>query len=528
MILKIKEEDLLVYQTLSHPISCAEILFSDIDNLGEWDTERYILIRKYQFPMLAFDSLFLEDSKLSTKENFNIKNGMAESYDLGGRLTGKSIIAIIVDSLISTFNKTYKWAIISSYDASHIRGIFERIITSLENHLILKLLNTRVKRSPFYELTSDNGCLLQSVNMNVTGKNPGGHFVGRHIDKHWMEESSFITPIVSNKLLMAQSELGCINRYSGMTTFSKHSPVGKIFFNLKNQSKIINLPSYVNPTWDSKKEEDSIIEFGGKESIGYKVQIEGKVIEDADSVYDIERVRENYNHKKEIKGFEITRDNFYRFKEIIVLDRPGNVEKVFVASDIGEGSAPTEIIIIFKIGDKYYYIYNVSATRLSGDEQHELFKYIIEGVKANIVGFDTTSGMGKAIASRLTKDYPENIQWVSFNEKIRIGFELDEKGNYKTDSKGNYLYKEEYVTDWSIQRLKHLLYNQKIEIPMDYKFDLQFANIITTTSGMRTIYASKVANHVHQAFQVFSVIEWNTEFANIQPVKKRRMGLGGM
>jgi hypothetical protein len=291
---------------------------------------------------------------------------------------------------------------------------------------------------------------------------------------------------------------------------------------LKNSSKILNLPSYVNPTWDDKKEEDAVLEFGGRLSLGYMTQILGKVVEDSDTVYDIERIRNNYNRKKSIKLFEITQDNYHKFKELIILDRPGNVEKCFICSDIGEGAAPTEIIIIFLIAGKYYYTYNIAATRLSADEQFELFDYIAEAVAVNFIGFDTTSGMGKAIASRLSKKYQGKIVWISFNEKSKIDYAKDDQGNFILDSKGNYQYKEEYNTDWSIQRLKQIFYNTKIEIPLDYKFDLQFANIVATTSGMRIVYGSKVANHLHQAFQVWSLVEWQTEFISNQPTKRKK------
>lgn len=526
MINKIRQDDLLFFQTLSHPINCAEILFADFDNLGLWDKEKFGKIRMYQYPMLAFDSLFLADNKLTLQENFDIKNGLAESYNLGGRLTGKTAISIIIDGLVAIFNKTFKWAVISSYDKLHVQEAFEKIILSLENHPIMKMFNAHILRSPTYKITTDTGCLLESVNMNIMGKNPGAQFFGKHIDKHWMEESSFITQMVSNKLLMAQSELGCINRFSGMTTFSKHSPMGKIFADLKNNARITNLPSYINPTWNNKKEEDAILEFGGKESIGYKVQIEGKIVEDSDSVYDIERIRESYDKKVDIKLFEITKDNFFKFKEILIIEKLINSDFCDLCADIGEGSAPTEIIIIFKVKDKYKYTYNITATRLSGNEQYDLFKFIIDLINPNIIGLDTTSGMGKALASRLTKDYPENIIWVSFNEKIRIDYEKDDKGNFIIDSKGQYQYKEEYITDWSIQRLKHLFYNHKMDCLTDYKLDIQFGGIIAMQSGLRTIYASKTANHLHQAFQVFSIVEWQSEFSTLRPAHRRKPGMG--
>jgi hypothetical protein len=177
MISKIREDDLILFQTLSHPINCAELLFHDFDNLGAWDKEKFGKIRWYQYPMMAFDSLFLEDIKLSKQENFNIKNGLAESYNLGGRLTGKSAISILIDGLVAIFNNTFKWAVISSYDKLHVNEVFEKIIIALENHPIMKMLNAHILRSPTYKITTDSGCLIESVNMNIMGKNPGAQFL---------------------------------------------------------------------------------------------------------------------------------------------------------------------------------------------------------------------------------------------------------------------------------------------------------------------------------------------------------------
>lgn len=526
MLDKITQSDLIFFQLMSNPISASELLFHDFDNLGSFDNSKSGKIRMYQHNMLAFDSLFFENPKLSKKENFTIKQGMAESYNLGGRLTGKSLVSIIIDSLCAIFNKTFNWGVVSSLDALHIRGIMEKVILALENHEILKNLNAKILRSPNYKITTDNGCLFESVNDNILGKNSGSQHYGKHYDKHWKEESSFLTQEVSNKQLMASSELGVINRFSGMTTFSKHSPMGKIFYDLKNKSKIINLSSYVNPAWDKEKDEAAILEFGGLSSVGYKVQVKGEIVEDGGSVFDISRIRECYDLKNPIKNFEINRNNFFRFKEIIIIDKPNNVDKIILASDIGEGSAPTEIIIMGKVGDKYVYLYNITTMKLSADEEYEVQDYIIQLLGANVIAIDVTSGGGKAVASKLTKKYPENIVWVSFNEKLAIDFEKDDKGALICDKNGTPQYKEEYITDWSIQRIKHLFYNKLMVILIDYKLDQQFSNLTAMKSGMRTVYGCKIANHLLQAFQVFSIAEWKTEFANIKPIQKRQMSFG--
>ena len=532
MIPKIKENELKVFQVLSHPISCAEVLFHDFDSLGTWDKEKFGKIRNYQYPMMSYDGLFLNDPKLSKEKNWEIKNNMAESYNLGGRLTGKSIISILLDWLVVTWNGQYKWGIISSYDKQHIQEIFDKLINAFENHKILRILNCHSLRSPIYKLDFDNGLLLQSVNMNITSKNPGGQFFGKHVDRHGMEESSYLTKEVSHKMLMAQAEKGCINRYSGMTTFTKMSPIGEIFFDLKNKKKIINLPSYINPTWNDKKEADAIKEFGGKDSPGYQVQIDGKVIEGIESVFDIQRVRETYIVDKKgnavsIKSFEVNKDSFFRFKEILIMEKPNNASSLGIYADIGEGAAPSEYAIIAKVDNTYKYIYRLSTFQLSPEEEKEFIKYLIEILQPNIIGLDNTSGVGKALISALIKDYPDNIIPVSFNENIDIDFEKDKNGAPLKDKSGAYIYKQANMVDWSIQCLKDIFYSKKIQCYEDSKLDTQINNVIVgKTKQGKVLYGYTSANHLFQAFQVFAICHWLTEFKNLKPIQKRKPGMG--
>lgn len=525
---KISKEDLKFVMTMANPIACAEVLFSDIDNLSAFEKDKSVNIRLYQYHMLSWDSLFVPDSKKSDVENFEIQNGMAECYDFGGRLIGKSAMHVIIDSINGTFNNVYKWAVISSLDATHIISIFNKIIYAFDNHPILRFFGMKAKQHPYFTLNFKTGCLLQSVNNNIFSRNPGAGWFGVHADRHWMEESSFLTNEISSKLLMAKSEKGMINIWSGMAMFNRLSPIGKIFFDLKNKNKIVNTPTLCNPTWNKEKEEAAIREFNGKESAGYTTQILGKVIENAENTFDMMRVRECYNDDKEVKHFELNRDNFYRMEDLIVIERLKNAEKCYVTADVGEGAAPTEIIIMFLVDKKWKYVYNITATKLSPNEQCKLFDFIVERCQADLVGNDCGSGVGKTIYEYLSKKYQGHTMWVAFNEKLKIDiYERDENGELVVDKNGNYINKEEYATDWSVQLLKKMLYSKELEIPTNYKFDYEFSNIITQKANLRVTYKSKVANHLWQAFQVFAIMNWQTEFIVTKPVdNKPSLGVG--
>jgi hypothetical protein len=333
-------------------------------------------------------------------------------------------------------------------------------------------------------------------------------------------------------MLMAQSEKGCVNRFSGMTTFTKTSPIGEIFFDLKNKKKIINLPSYINPTWNDKKEADAIKEFGGKDSPGYQVQIDGKVIEGAESVFDIQRIRQTYLVDKKglgipIKSFEVNKDSFFRYKEIVIVEKPTNAEFLGIYADIGEGGAPSEYIIISQTNKIYKYIYRITTFQLSPDEEKEFYRYLINLLQPNIIGIDNTSGVGKALVSDLRKDYPDNVIPVSFNENIDIEYEKDKTGQFVRGKDGSYVFKQANTVDWSIQCLKDIFYSKKIQMYEDIKFDTQINNVIVgKTKQGKVLYGYKTANHLFQAFQVFAVCHWLTEFKNIKPIQKRKPGMG--
>ena len=239
------------------------------------------------------------------------------------------------------------------------------------------------------------------------------------------------------------------------------------------------------------------------------------------------RIRPFYVEDRILKIQEITKKKFPYFKNTIIVERPNNASNMFVCADIGE-AAPTEIIIIAQVNDKFKFLYNITLYNLTDKEQYVIFKYVIEQLKANFVGIDTTDGMGRAIYRRLEEDFPkENLVWCSFNEKISIDFERDDRDNivYKHVQP---TYVEEYVSEWSVRHLKELLYAGDIEIPEDsYKLDTQLNSIKVFQSGTRTVYECfSEEDHLFQAFQVFSIAHWRNEFNSVKPINTKEFCKG--
>lgn len=526
MIQHISKEDIEFIECLFNSVCMAESLFTNYDNLALFEQGKLGHIRLGQIPLLSHEYIIAEDPELSDKENFELLKKTSDSYIYSARNFGKTL-TLKIDLLLSLILHE-GWPMgLTSYDAVHIRGVLEPIIECLESHEILKHFKKSVKRSPTYLISAKNSATVTGINMNVNNKNPGGQFFQQHFKKIFVEEASFETDEVSKVRTDSKHEIGCIERASGMCNFTKHSPAGRIFYDLTLKPHVLNLPQYINPFWDEKEKKKAIKKFGGESSVGYRLFVRGEVVEEGLSVFDMQRIRPFYVENRTLKLQEITKKKFPYFKNTIIIERPNNASNIFVCADIGE-AAPTEIIILAQVDKIFKFLYNITLYNLTDKEQYIIFKYIVEKIQANFIGIDTTDGMGRAIYRRLEEDFPkENLCWVGFNEKISIDFEKDDRDNiiYKN---GQPTYIEEYVSEWSVRHLKELLYAGKIEIPEDsYKLDSQLNSIKVFQSGTRTVYECFAEeNHIFQAFQVFSIAEWMNEFNLIKPVMLKEFSKG--
>lgn len=519
---KLTEEELQFMEDWHYPVSMIESLFSNFDNLSEFEEDKFGELRIYQFPFPSYECLIDENMEgIGEKEKFELRKNVGDTYSLGARKYGKTLCTEKLDIPLSMLHDDGWWTGCASLDAIHLRGVLDSIKPAIDNHPILNLWKLRIRTAHPYKIEARNGWFLDGINMNLQSKNPGHQFYGKHMKKLWVEEASFETEKVYDKRKDALSELGAVIRLSGMTNFTKHSPAGKIFYDLVNKSKIINLPQYVNPYWDEKERQNRLKEYGGEDSIGYRVFVKGEVVEEGVSEFDMERVRECYKEKHEIKRFEIKKDRFDRFRDLIIVERPKNAERIFICADIGE-SAGTEIIILSEIGLKYNYLYNIVLYNLTHDEQVEIFTYIARKLEANVIGLDCGDGTGRAIYRSLEKIFgKDNLVWYAGTEKINVDFEKD-KENRIILKRGEPVYRQEFMSEWSVRRLKALLYENRCIIPLDYKFDVQFNSVMSMQVGTRRIYECVADNdHLFDAWRVFAIAQWlKKDFNQTKPVRK--------
>ena len=339
--------------------------------------------------------------------------------------------------------------------------------------------------------------------------------------------NSKCTPIVEEKLIDAVSELGCISRFCGMTDFTRHSPAGKVFERPENKKWICNFPQYISPMWDEGERIKQERRYGGEKTVSFRVFVVGEICEDGISVFDMDRVRLNYDEKKKIKNFEINKDNYKSFKHILIIERPGNAELCIVGADIGE-TAPTEIVITFKINGKHHYTYNITLYNLTDKEQYKIFKYIMIMLNPEMAGLDCGDGTGRSIYRRLEEDFTNTkLFYYDGSKKFAIGYKKDDDGRViMVNGKPEVM--EEYMSEYSVKHLKNLLYDELMLIPQDFKFDTQINSVISLQSHNRVIYECvSVMNHLFDAFKVWSLSQWTISFSEQQVIKRKPFSKAG-
>jgi hypothetical protein len=520
---KISEDEIAIMECLHNPVSALECLFSSHDNLLLEDEEILAEVRNYQLSMLSYEYVIDDLPKLNKKQNFKLRENTGSIDSFGARGYGKTLYTETLDILLDLIHHDGDDVGFTAADAIHIRGVLEKVIEILENHTFFQIFNVKINRSPNYKFTCSTGWNLNSVNMNLASTNPGKNFFGHHFKKLYIEEASMEVEEVLQKRLGAMHEQGGVIRSGGMTDFTKYSPAGKRFYELANQKFVCNLPKCVAENWSESEKQKDIKKYGGEGTIGYRVFVKGEVVEEGIAVFDMTRVRANYNEEKIIKHFEIKKDNFHNFRDLIIVERPEAVDQVYIDADVGE-QAPTEIIILYKNKNKYRYVYNITCYGLTDRQQFEIFDFLIKTLKAENTGIDTTDGQGRAIYRSLNQIYArENLSWCGFNEKIEVDVEKDEQGNIKFDKDGKLIPKEEFVSEWSVKILKELFYDNLIELAVDYKFDKQLNSVIAVKTANRTSYqVAGDEDHLFAAFRVFAIAHWLTEFKNLTPISTKK------
>lgn len=528
----ITEKELRFIEQWFTPKALLETLYHNWDNLNAFHKEKFGYLRLYQQTLVSDEAIvdFEQTQRmndLSDQETFDCRKRVGDIYCFGARKFGKTMVIETMDLILQMLTRGADKVAFASVDLIHLRQVLDPVKNCFEGHKICKLWKQRITGAPDYKFELKNNWLLNSVNFNIGSKNPGQQWYGKHVFRVYIEEASLETQEVFEKRKDALSELGAIFRVSGMTNFTVHSPAGETYYNPALKQWVVNLPQYVNPTFNEKKEKEAEEFYGGKSSIGFRIYVDGEIVEDGISVFDMERLRDLcIKEKKKLYTMELDKDNFSRYKQYIICDRPQGEGRLFIDGDIGLNT--TEINVMWESGKTYEYIYNITLHNLTDDEQAQIYKYLIDMLKANVIGIDCGDGMGRAIYNELEKTIPKaNLVWYDGKEKIPVGFEtdVDNKVIYKD---GSPLPKYEYMSEWSVLRLKTLMYDARLILPEDYKFISQIGQVISIMSGSRILYkcVGPQGDHLFDSFKVFAIAQWLKKDFNDTPDINNNLSVG--
>ncbi|RLF57209.1 MAG: hypothetical protein DRN27_08210 [Thermoplasmata archaeon] len=484
-----------------------------------WPNCKNVTIRNYQFAMQNYSYTIADDPELSIEEIFKLKKASGDLYSIGSRNTGKSFFLII--DVVLAFINNCKEGCVTSISSEKLVKVTNPICKFIEAHPFLKIFHLKkettraqtVKRDPL-TLNGEHGAIILNVNEKSGEENPGVQFQGKHYDIRWSEEYSYSTKEGQEQAEDAEMSYGHIERPSGIPDLHVDSPLGKILNDKKLKQWLWKLPQMVREDWNDELEERKAKFYGGKLSPAYKLNVEAETLEGAFNFFDMGRLKDaSYYKTGRIKTFEVGKESYEGFENIIHVEKLSGSEQCFITADIGTGSAPSEIIIIFYDGKHYKYTYNITLNRLLQHEQAEIFYWLYEQVGGAFIATDSTHDSGVIIEMLRKKGIDdEHLLNVKFNENIEVDFDRDKEGNILLDGNNNPIMLQANTEAWSFSELEKIFYDGEYKMPPDAKFEEQISNIFSKRSKVKTLYASRGPNHLVQAFQVFGICRFFNRF----------------
>ena len=164
---KINPEDLKFMEAWHTPRCLAECLFGNFDNLGSFDEEKRGSIRLYQMTFLSSEGIIDEKMPgLNKKQQFKLKKGAGDTYNLGSRKYGKTLLTIKVDMALSSLYDDDMWCGFYSIDEKRLRGVLDSVKYAMEYHPIFKAWKFKCLYKPEIRFYSrKNNWLLHGLNM---------------------------------------------------------------------------------------------------------------------------------------------------------------------------------------------------------------------------------------------------------------------------------------------------------------------------------------------------------------------------
>lgn len=451
---KLTEEEIQFMEMFHDPTALTECLipvnFKAPHVWSEEDCE-LITLRPYQFAMQDYSYMYADDDKLSAQENFENKRGAGFIINVAARNLGKSFF-VIIDAFLTLLHGEADESCVASFDFAHLKKICTPIANLANHHPIFNLYKRKGKECVRFtgggmEIDTIFGHVMYGRNENISSPDPGTAFHSLHVKKNIYDEVSYMSDEGRKKMVDAVSSEGCIERLAGIPDIRLGSPLGRILRDETKKNWICNLPQTIRADWNEKAKARAIEEYGGESSLDYQLNVLGEPIEGANSMFDMVRIKEgSYKPNKTIKQFEIGKDTFHKFKEIIIIDKVP-AEMTLISSDVGTTGSPSELCIFFGDNNLLKWRYNIPLFMLTTQEQAQIFKWLYDKFDNSIISLDCSV-------------HPDEFVLIKVDNKIKyIRFSNLENLSYKSLSVPTFINNK---LEWKSAILSKHQFNGKI------------------------------------------------------------------
>ena len=538
---RLSEKKLQFMEAWHDPVMCAEALIPEnIKAPHRWPNCQKLTFRPYQFAMLDYSHMYVNDPDLNPQTNFQAKVGAGTCYNISGRNLGKSFISVI-NAFLALIHEVGTESGIFSFDYKHLKKICYPVITLANFHPFFQIFKRKGGKEGItlsqggMEINTLRGHVTWGKNEKIDSPDPGQEYHSLHCNRIIYEEFSYASKKGEEKRVDAVSSLGCIEQFSGIPDSRVGSPLGDILNDRSKRAWVVRLPQYVRDDFTSVTLENQIKKYSGISSHGFRLNVLAEYIPGAEGYFDWERIRKHsYNPKKRLKYFEIGKkdfesistvkkdDNYWpKFFDIIkkklILDAyPGKLK--ICASDIGTTGSASEVCLFFGDDKLLKWTHRIPLVDLTTQEQARVFYYIYKKLNGCLIALDATNSDGRSILDDLrAMGIPEeHLVECHFRKKIDVGFVEDSKGKVKTDSKGRPIIRQEDPLEWANSELEKIYYNGLMEIPHDEIFIHEVQSYFCVRTGNQLKFGSSTTNHILQSHQVCALARFFNETKKVK------------
>jgi len=516
---ELSEQDLALFEIMHSTKDFAEFFIPHPPlKAHAWDGKNCLKLRLYQIPLLSFEWNLVDDPRLSKKENFNNRKSLGDIVGRGGRVYGKSMIVLDIDNIQEAILHDGEEHLLIAFDEKHLDPRFEYLADAIQNHKFFNLYTLDSKKESINR--SNKQVLLKNGHITygrIEGsKSPGDGWLGLHPQRKSIEEAQMISSVAFNKQVDTQSELGAVERLSGVPDGRRDTPFHE-YINDKSK-RVIWYSSNINPYWDDKRKKEAEIKYGGKNSHAYITNVLGEEGDIAFGAWDCDDIR-NCMTKGSVKHFEVNKNNYDRFLtlpvSILNLVPDESSEFIIQASDIGK--TPSEGGVFSLQKGKWNLLYRITQRGLTHFQQAKVFHYIAHTMRSNIIALDTSEGLGESTADHMINeketeflncDYPKRVMKCNFKTNIVTGYLKNEKGEIVYED-ANPVEVKIHTDEFAWIRGMQLFKEQKFILQDDIDIISQFAAEIAVKGQGKTTFSSPIPNHLISMFKVFLLAEWS-------------------